>query len=256
MVIPITVNKLILWRLSISGRFHMTKNLILAFFLSCLSFEAVGASLTLRIVGLVDGIGAQLSGGPVALGDNLSFTLTYDLDTPDSAPLIDYGVYINSITSAVIQAGDYIATTTTGHIEVGNGVNSDGIRFYSAPQAALVGENIGTFIFSGFDIRLRGGPGDTFDSEALPVSVFDTSEFFPIQARVLFLDGADMDPSGSSFVARSVSLELVPLPASLWLFCSALGLLSWLKRQQPDRNLKKNQARHAAIFVRPVTSLF
>lgn len=68
-----------------------------------------------------------------------------------------------------------------------------------------------------FDLAATGVPGD----------VFDLSGFFGDQSN-----GSFQTASGEYyFDIQSMGLTVVPVPAAVWLFASALGMLGWARRK-------------------------
>lgn len=195
-----------------------------------------------------------------AIGDQ--FTLTYDIDTsaPDFKPddLI-IGDYRTAGTNVRVQVGDYQATALTGGVLVANRTGSPTI-FDGAPDKYEF--NSGQCRYSGFlfcdgfsgpDVNSRfpfyvslglSDPTRTaLSSDALPIdipplAVFPTTPIVDGDGnRNLVLSFATENLGGGAWAgvlrvkANVTSVAVVPVPAAVWLFGSALGLMGAIRRK-------------------------
>lgn len=117
-----------------------------------------------------------------------------------SAGLFGNNVFVGSA-STDNSANLYLQDFFTGNIDL--------TLFSAGPDFA---NSIGVF-----DAAAAGSVGD----------VFDLTGFFGDQSNGSFQTGA----GEYYFDIQSMSMSVVPVPAAVWLFASALGMLGWLRRR-------------------------
>ncbi len=167
-------------------------------------------------------------------------SLSYDDSTPDFDLGDDFGVYAGAISAFRLEFGGLTFGLLSGtRIDVLDDFSGTAgfIDFWGGSTAALeffpgrtVVETIGLFL--------------TTESQGLPIPILDSDALVPpfgpapwdiaeIAYRVLDLGG---EATTTLAVARATvtSITVVPIPAALWLFASALGLLALNHR--PSRN--------------------
>ncbi|MCC7258476.1 MAG: hypothetical protein IT486_08885 [Gammaproteobacteria bacterium] len=195
-----------------------------------------------------------------AIGDQ--FTLTYDIDTsasdfnPDDFSIGDYRT---AGTNVRVQVADYQATALTGGVRVINHNGSPTI-FDGEPDSYVFGSGQCRYAgfqfcdsFAGPDVNsrfpffvefsLKDPTRTAFLSDALPaflppVAAFPSTPILDSDGNNhLILSFATENLGGNAWAgvlrvkANVTSVAVVPVPAAVWLFGSALGLLGWLRRK-------------------------
>jgi hypothetical protein len=143
--------------------------------------------------------------GPVFAIPNPTYTITVFLAPPPNPPFIDLGVTADAWTIDGIQN----LVIPTNHV-----CEDTGEGFLST--CAVEEGEIPSFTQSGdaFVDQIIGGPG----SEEIVVLWCDNSS------------GCFDETAGEGSTYR-LTLQVVPVPAAVWLFGSALGMLGWIRRR-------------------------
>jgi hypothetical protein len=107
---------------------------------------------------------------------------------------------------------------------------------YQNNQGESVLVIFGNFIFRDDDHNLINGSVQvSHDGGSSLLSVTNgISDFSSIDASsfLLFNDKAEESIATTNYYISSAEMSVVPIPAAVWLFASALGALSWTKRRQ------------------------
>jgi len=207
--------------------------ILLAMLLLVCSGAANAAAITYRLQGAIY---RATDWATIAVGDAWTAEYTFDTDAPDDHPAPDVGSYFaTSVTLTVGDSGpimflmpDYQAMVNVldnyPGCDVINNPNClgpyDSLEFgtFNGSSAVLDGQTV-----SGFSITLVDSAGTLFsgsDADALPLSLsiddFNSGGF----------------NIGSGLRGTVTSASVVPVPAAVWLFGSALAGLGWVKRKQ------------------------
>lgn len=171
-----------------------------------------------------------------APGTVFQISFTYDEATPDATSRNDFGQYPSAISAFRLEFGGLAFGALSGTIiEIlddfpGTASFIDSwsggtATLESSPQGTIA-ETIGLFL----DTESPGLPVPILDSDFL-VRPFGPAPWDNAQIayRVLGFRG-DITTILANASATVTSITVVPIPAAAWLFCSALGLLGWLKR--------------------------
>lgn len=216
----------------------MRKLLVLSLLLTGLSAQA--ASVSVRVTGTLTDFSdpySLLPFGSLIVGTT-QFTMLFnlDLDVPDiNIADPEVGVYINAVQQASLSANgstvyglghtsivvvnDSLNPDTGDFSDVlviGGGKSENGVGF------GLVLANFGS---------TSPAPPLTTDELVIP---FDSPDWLDKRISVSIFDEIlDPDIPPDLLASASVlvdSIQVVPIPAAVWLFGSALGLLGWMRR--------------------------
>lgn len=221
------------------------KKIILASVLAVavLSPNTVCASmLTVVVEGVATSVDSQLL-GEFSVSESMRLSYAFDTTTADSYSADDTrGLYLGSIQSASFKIGDYsVMITGAGNIFTRDGAFSEDLYAVemgewpfldTRPTANLLGNTVGGRFpyYAGFG--LHDLDETVFFSDAMPIAWPNLSLFESNEIELAF---ADELGSGVAFDVQRVqgiitSIQVVPVPGAIWLFCSAMGLLGWRRR--------------------------
>ncbi len=206
-----------------------------ASFVLCLISSAQAASVTWVAVGTVDRVDSALA-ATFSLGDQFRLEYTFETTTPDNLggdPL--RGRYA-AISAATVNVAGYTATATAGNILVFNDFGGP-LDIYQVNPVGWSGADVGGLSLGFPSIELRDSTGTAFANDSLPLSTDLLADFSNRSMSIDFVPNSNNDPV--SFIVASVdslTVSAIPVPAGIWLFGSALGLLGWLRR--PARNAR------------------
>ena len=207
---------------------------------------ATASTITYRMEGVV----TTASGWDnVSVGDTWSAAYTFQLDAPDfDASDPDVGTYFaTSVVYTVGDSGSIIFPVEDGSgpvfqtpeysamVQILNDYDGcapdpyscpnlwDSLQF-STPNGSSAYLDDKAIIFS--SVVMNDKSGSLFsgiDADALPLNIshddFDTASM-------------SISASGASLSGSVTSVSMVPIPAAVWLFGSALAGLGWLRRKQ------------------------
>jgi len=163
------------------------------------------------------GIGASLSVSWLALGSTLTVDVFDHLE-----PL-----FSNTNTVPIYnQNGDLVASSLADMFD-GSGTLSAPIQYDES------GNSLTTVVFTGstrngvVSAWPLGGPGGV----GTPFAMFGNSNVQFSQTWVANAAGNGTDSHSLYAVSQELTAGVVPVPAAVWLFGSALGLLGWMRRK-------------------------
>jgi hypothetical protein len=179
-----------------------------------------------------------------SINDDLSFM---DLSwTGQSGSEIQFGVGVSLFVSG-INSGSYDASgNISGGVDLGAGYDADGFFCWNNPASGFPGEP--DFCGNGSGVTTTGPPGGgrTKASRELSAGLTGFGGFTDNMDGTITIDmwnstytDCSNDPGcipGSNSMDvfaqwRVNAIQVVPVPAALWLFGSALGLLGWMRRK-------------------------
>jgi len=180
-----------------------------------------------------------------APGTIFKIEFTYDSDTPDIASdLSDTGVYLDAISDMSLKIGnDIFGIREVNHIIVGddsfNSTSGDTSDFWAArtlsytPTGTPDIETREEFLIVLWT-ALPSTPVPPLSSDALITPSWPSDWDFGEVRYAIWLDGPDSSELLASATASITSLTatMIPLPAAVWLFGSALGLLGWIRHKR------------------------
>ncbi len=184
---------------------------------------AQAALVTFNFTGVVTQIGQVNSYGGTSIGDTFSGSFTFDDSVVGSGGIYNFsgsGVGI----SATIGSSSFQINPFT--IRVSNQIGGNGIT----DEYMVYGSEGPAQSDTDFQIVLVDASGLVFSDVSLPLTP-PPLDAFDRQANQVRLNIPATTNPNSAF--NLTSLTAVPVPAAVWLFGSALGLLGWIKKKRP-----------------------
>jgi len=204
-------------------------------YFACLSCQ--GAIITYTASGTISELDRQgvTPAGYFVLGDPLIARMTIDTSTPDSDPInVDYGAYWGAVTDAELAIG-----SASWHWS--NATDSSSVRIHLHDRDGR--EYIDTVINHQTDRRYymvlnltNLTDDDVIVSDQLPFNPFGSFD----QSSVYLFDFQERGPlpgHGYDWYYRAVAHDVtwhvsaIPIPATAWLFGSAVGVMGWIRRK-------------------------
>jgi hypothetical protein len=214
--------------------------------------------ITVEVVAEIDNIFntadfQPIAMGDFALGDQLTVTISYDLD---SAPTYISGPtqYLNATSQLNLAVADHYSASSTGAL-----LNVEDFSPRVAPPdkfsfqtntTALQGSLSGDDVYAGDSLNrslslsqinvvlwdygaLLLDSSELIDISTLDLGVFGDHGSDYKKVRLHFKDelGGHVTVDAEISAIRSI-VGVVPIPASVWLFGSALAGLGWMRRKQ------------------------
>lgn len=221
------------------------KRFILALLLGAfvLPLGNVSAStLTVVVEGVVTSVDVYLQ-GDFSIGSSMRLSYVFETQTLDSYVTDETaGLYLGAIQSANFEIGNYgLLITGGGNIFTRDGKFSQDLYavelgrypfIYDRPTANFLGDTVQDLFPYYAGISLNDWDEMAFTSDALPMAWPSLSVF---EVNEITLGFANQLRSGVAYGVQRVegvitSISVVPIPAAVWLFGSALGLLGWMRR--------------------------
>ncbi len=164
--------------------------------------------------------------GVAAKGDTISGSFTYD-NTTESPPGFT-GSYRDNHDSSFSLNG-LNGTTSGNQILVYNDLSDTGDQFDSRNYSgSYTGDLVAGYQVSQIFVRFTDSTGTVFSDRSLPETLNSADFDFRGGSRI------DLDGNGGSvqFNVTGFTATIIPVPAAVWLFSSALAGLGWVRRRQ------------------------
>jgi hypothetical protein len=182
--------------------------------------------LTFTAQGTITNVDAPLA-GQFAPGNIATFTISYDTSVVDFQGDPQVGGYLGAALSGSGQVGSFAFTLGPGDVSVAD--NKVGIDFFGIGQPAS-GPTISGYNVVGLGIDLTDPTATALSSDAMPTAL--DASLFSSKAFFLNFASAAAGGAGISGVITDATLAQTPIPATLSLFASGLGLLGFLSQRR------------------------
>jgi hypothetical protein len=160
------------------------------------------------------------------IGDTFSMLVEFDSTEPDRNADTRRGFY--DWTSLTFTVGTY-SGSATGEIYIEDDYLS-GRDMYNLIALSLSAPDVLGLTPGYMSFDMRDNTGTVFSDDSLPLSPPDLGDFNSISMSLKF-NNFDFSANGDVELTLN-SITAVPVPAAVWLFGSALGLLGWMRRRQ------------------------
>ena len=200
-------------------------------FLTFGSVQAFASTVTYTFTGSVTSLSPALN-SQFSVGQDVSYTFTYDLSAVDSYPTADHGSYTNGLLSSSGSFGTYSFSTGLGYAYVEDASASHpGNDTFDTMGFTVTGAPVGGYALNNVHLALASYTQAPFSSDSLPSSL-NLSDFQYVHLVALQF-GWNSD--AQLVIADISGVAPTPLPAALPLFASGLGflgLLGWRRKQK------------------------
>lgn len=176
-----------------------------------------------------------------SVGDTMTAFFSFETETPDVEPWVSYRGKYENAASVVATIGNYTASADQIYMTVLNDYpnsGSDVLVVSSIDESNVIGADVGSYHFTGFNMSLKDNDGIMFSSIDLPETPPLPSLFDSELLHLLF--GAPYAPNitiGAAVSVNDLSFsvvppEPVPEPSTILLLsCGLLGL-AWYARKR------------------------
>lgn len=199
-----------------------------------------GATLTYQITGHVTSFTELPAGGAPGVngffnvGDTFTYVIAYDTATFGGAGTTGSTIYSNGLSSATFSySNGYTGSATNGDIDIWNDVlvastPTDSFGSGSGTSDGLVGPAIGASnLVAANALLLDNSPANLFSSLDLGPLSTAFSDYTGSRLELIF-----QGSGGTTYVkGEMLTISVVPIPAAVWLFGSALLGLGWTRRR-------------------------
>jgi len=202
------------------------------------------APITYLVSGTISDVTGDAAGAvtSVAVGDTWSLKLTIDTTEPEIAGCdpgtgpCDYANGFGTLTIDTTVLG--IAASPGGVVELYNDLTTidgttDGVAFFLPGDGSLTPTQIDGLFVGGIGLSLVFDPSALLDATLAGSGGATDAEFAGLQqGLLLFLSTEEGGGGDVAYLgAETTSFAVVPVPAAVWLFGSALGLLAAARRR-------------------------
>ena len=170
----------------------------------------IAADLLLTATGTISTVSVGLEPG-FRVGEQVSYQLIYDPDSPSNYARKSFGIYLDAITSFSVSATGFAAVSPAGEIRVANNIEDAGDVFIveASFEDGLSGPEVGRFPLTRISFQLWDVQATAWDGHRLPLAFLPASSF---DNRVFSMDFVD---SNSTYIVTGLldSITVAEVPS-------------------------------------------
>jgi hypothetical protein len=171
----------------------------------------------------------------VQIGTSIVLTYTFDSNATDTNALANIGNYALTGFTVTLGGNEFVASpVTNSYVRISNNAGGSYDDFYDVNSSLdpLLGPQINGATLRNAGVDLIDYEAGQFNSDDLILNPDPLSQF----ERKRFTLDFNLNPGNASIVgvidSWTVVQATVPIPAAVWLFGSALGILGWMRRKE------------------------